>query len=443
MMLFSHDFVTAKLNTDNQEHIQQVESGDHHFQLDSLSIDDVVQSFQHHWQPESSGLRAQSELAEISFELNGFIIAPTTHQIINVKASYDDFDLKGKFKIEFSNQKDQIYYNSNEIDLSRLTSDINLSTLQWTQIQVTDSITSKSSINWIDIGQIDAWVVRFYLDKLDRFKLLSAAVLQHEPKFVDPNDLLNCNHNSFKFPECWINNSMRYHNQNANYQLGLSPLTFNTLAPFSSWLFVGMAWILLVSLIHRLTTAGNEIYYLVTAVFLTVFVTHQQFAAVYFEILSWVLMLTVVVLFWTQRQVFLKPRNNALPVWFLSGLLAMILLSLDQFDHSFLSSLPMYFLWAGVQQLLIGPIFSDKINHHLKTSNLITAAMVGMLFSIIHAPNHMLMLATLVGGVAWSYSWLKYKNIYANAFSHAILALAYSQVMPDAWLGSARIGWFF
>jgi membrane protease YdiL (CAAX protease family) len=96
-----------------------------------------------------------------------------------------------------------------------------------------------------------------------------------------------------------------------------------------------------------------------------------------------------------------------------------------------------------VQQTLLGPVFSDKLKNHLQLSNVSTAWLVGVLFAIIHAPNQALMLATLLGGVFWSASWLKYRNIYVNACSHALLALLFYEISPDAWLGSARIGMFF
>ena len=207
--------------------------------------------------------------------------------------------------------------------------------------------------------------------------------------------------------------------------------------------FSCFAWALMLLLVFRNTQADAVIYFMVTAVFLTISVSHQNFLVAYFPFFNWSLLLLLLLLVWLNRQVFLSPQNKALPVWLISALVAMVFLILKHFEISFLRSLPMYFLWACVQQILIGPVFSERLRHHLKLSKLLTACVVGVLFSIIHTPNHMLMLATLLGGTAWSYAWLRYENIYANAFSHALLALVFYQLMPEDWLGSARIGVFF
>ena len=182
---------------------------------------------------------------------------------------------------------------------------------------------------------------------------------------------------------------------------------------------------------------------MVSAVYLTVYILHQSWMFDVAAIFRWSLLLMFVILIWQFRQTFYTLKSTALPLWIGSFLVAIGISLVGGFNLDFIRSLPLYLLWAIVQQLLIGPVFSTTIYHQLKVSKLATACLVGVLFSVIHSPNHMLMFVTLIGGVVWSYTWLKYENIYANAFSHALLALVFYQSMPAQWLGSARIGVFF
>ena len=168
--------------------------------------------------------------------------------------------------------------------------------------------------------------------------------------------------------------------------------------------------------------------------------------AVTFNFLRWPLLALFIMLLWHYKQYLKVPKNAAKPVWLISILLSVVLMlgfNKGQIEFDFLADMPLYLVWAWLQQLLLGPLLSRLMMRQLNVSEWVVACIVGMLFSIIHAPNHVLMLVTLFGGVGWSYAWLKYENLYANIFSHAILALIFYQVMPDAWLGSARIGVFF
>jgi membrane protease YdiL (CAAX protease family) len=236
---------------------------------------------------------------------------------------------------------------------------------------------------------------------------------------------------------------MRYLNQSAIYQSGASTIVYPTFYMTSPWILLVLAWLLTVLLVYLFFVPSAVVYALITVVYVAIGLLHQNWMIDFATVFRWPLLLMCILLLWLHKKLFFNFINLALPVWFISGGLAVGIMALGHFEFEFVRSLPLYFLWAGVQQVLIGPVFSAQIQHHFKTPQLMTACLVGVLFSIIHTPNHLLMVVTLISGIAWSYAWLKYENIYANAFSHALLALVFYQSIPNKWFGSARIGVFF
>lgn len=444
MVLFSHDYVAAKMSQNSQQQIQQIESGQHHFQTGLLKLDQVIESFRSHWQAGPAGLVAQTDRPEISLELSGFIISPAIHQAFRVATAGDQAAYEGFFRLELSNQHKQLYFDSNEINLKQLSNAINLNQLQWTLNDLNDSSALRRAINWVDIGQLDALVIRFYPNNAAVIKLTSVAVLQSNSLPMKAKQLSDCDSKEWFGLACSVTNSMRYLDHAAAYQSVASYLHFDSYLPFSAWVLLLLAWLLaLYALMRQNSQAGVAAYALLSLVFLSTLMLHQNWLVTYASVISWALMLLVLALVYWQRKVFYTVHNWALPVWFITAFGAVLLLSLTGFEVDFMTSLPMYFLWACIQQLLLGPVFSHYLMRYLQTSRFVTACWVGVLFSIIHTPNHVLMLVTLCAGVAWSYAWLRYQNIYANAFSHALLALLFYQVMPDSWLESARIGVFF
>lgn len=443
MMLFSHDYFAVKLNQENQTTIELIESGQHDFKIELMTVDNVIKSFHHHWRQVSGGLIAQSDRPEVSIELNGFVITPAIHTSMRVDASVNQSVNPGVFKIEFSNQTDQLYYDSNEISLNQLSGAIDLHDLQWTLNDLKDTKNVKTPIMWSAVGAIDAWVIRFYPVHMDRVNLTAVSVMQTAPKAIPAEQRVSCADAESDLSLCLVNNNMRYFNHHATYQSGFDAVTFDRYVSLTPWLLVCLAWALMLLLLLFVAKPDSMVYLMVSAVFVTVILLHQNWMNAYFDVFSWLLIPVLLILFWLQRNLLFSPRSYALPVWVISALVVLVYWTQIHFNTDFIADLPKYFLWASVQQLLIGPVLSSALKQRLKTSNWITACTVGVLFSTIHTPNHVLMLATLFGGVVWSYTWLRYENIYANAFSHALLALVFYQVIPEAWLGSARIGVFF
>lgn len=110
---------------------------------------------------------------------------------------------------------------------------------------------------------------------------------------------------------------------------------------------------------------------------------------------------------------------------------------IDAGDFPF-AAIPGYLLWALLQQYLICVVVVDR----LRASGLPGAWSVlvaAAAFSLLHAPNAALMLATFLGGLIWTALWLRERSLAAQAVSHALAALLLTSSLPPHWLRSAEV----
>ncbi len=99
-----------------------------------------------------------------------------------------------------------------------------------------------------------------------------------------------------------------------------------------------------------------------------------------------------------------------------------------------------YIGWALLQQLLLHGYFTNRLQIVFKKP-LPTAITAGILFSIAHLPNPILVITTFVFGGASSYFFLKSRNLYILALAHAILGTAIKYLIADPLLDHPlRIG---
>jgi membrane protease YdiL (CAAX protease family) len=63
-----------------------------------------------------------------------------------------------------------------------------------------------------------------------------------------------------------------------------------------------------------------------------------------------------------------------------------------------------------------------------------------VVFSLLHLPNPILMLVTLIGGLVWMASFAKYVNLPAVVFSHCVLAIIVAGCGGE-YLLNMRVGW--
>jgi len=137
-------------------------------------------------------------------------------------------------------------------------------------------------------------------------------------------------------------------------------------------------------------------------------------------------------------------RSLNILAWFtVSGtaLLAIIALATETFnyDGQILKRFAEYVFWGFLQQIGLQTFFTYRVGKVI--SNPYKAAcVVAVIFSLIHFPNPVLMIFTLMGGFFWSLSYLKAPNLYALALSHGWLAVLTLHSIPRSWLHQLRIG---
>jgi membrane protease YdiL (CAAX protease family) len=100
-----------------------------------------------------------------------------------------------------------------------------------------------------------------------------------------------------------------------------------------------------------------------------------------------------------------------------------------------------YCVWGLFQQYLLNGFFLNRMvemaggiaSHWL----LLPLALV---FSLIHAPNWFLMAVTLPAGYLSGFVYLRYRNLFVLALSHALLGCLLYLVVPDSISHSLYIG---
>lgn len=98
-----------------------------------------------------------------------------------------------------------------------------------------------------------------------------------------------------------------------------------------------------------------------------------------------------------------------------------------------------YAIWSFVQQFLLQSVFLARL---LRLLNSTTHAVLlaAAIFAVAHLPSPILTLITLICGLASSFVFLRYRNLYPLAMAHAILGISIAITIPGPVDHNMRVG---
>lgn len=98
-----------------------------------------------------------------------------------------------------------------------------------------------------------------------------------------------------------------------------------------------------------------------------------------------------------------------------------------------------YAIWAFLQQFLLQVFFLQRLLRLVSGKTLAVVIAAGI-FSLAHLPSPILTLATLVFGLAACFLFLRYRNLYPLAITHAILGICIAICFPGPVTHNMRVG---
>lgn len=98
-----------------------------------------------------------------------------------------------------------------------------------------------------------------------------------------------------------------------------------------------------------------------------------------------------------------------------------------------------YALWSFVQQILLQDFFLRRLQRIVPSAGLAALA-AASIFAIAHLPSPVLTLVTFSLGLAACLLFLRYRNLYPLAISHAILGITLAITLPSPIIRNMRVG---
>src|SRR5277367_6111946 len=98
-----------------------------------------------------------------------------------------------------------------------------------------------------------------------------------------------------------------------------------------------------------------------------------------------------------------------------------------------------YAIWAFLQQLLLQVFFLQRILRLVARKALAVLLAAGI-FSLAHLPSPILAVATFLFGLAACALFLRYRNLYPLAITHAILGICIAICFPGTVTHNMRVG---
>ena len=101
----------------------------------------------------------------------------------------------------------------------------------------------------------------------------------------------------------------------------------------------------------------------------------------------------------------------------------------------------LYCWWGLFQQYILNAYFLDRIRQARDFEEPHRAALLAaILFSFVHTPNYILMIAALIGGYAAARVYLRYRNLFLLGLAHGLFGFLLFWTLPDSLTHHLYIG---
>lgn len=96
-------------------------------------------------------------------------------------------------------------------------------------------------------------------------------------------------------------------------------------------------------------------------------------------------------------------------------------------------------LWALFQQYVLNGFINRRAQLAFGQGTR-SVLLVGIIFGLLHLPNPLLAMLTMIGGIIWAVAYQRHPNLLALALSHTVVSLTLALIIPGSLLNNLRVG---